>query len=43
MNILLYLHGNINQKEKFYELLNIAGLWKKTLCKSKIFIWNKSC
>ena len=38
MNIFLYLHGNINQKEKFYELLNIAGLWKKTLCKSKIFI-----
>lgn len=37
MNILLYLHGNINQKEKFYELLNIACLWKKTLCKSKIF------
>lgn len=37
MNILLYLHGNINQKEKFCELLNIACLWKKTLCKSKIF------
>ena len=37
MNILLYLHGNINQKEKFCELLNIAGAWKKTLCSCRIF------
>lgn len=37
MNILLYLHGNINQKEKFYELLNITSSWKKALY-SRIFI-----
>lgn len=38
MNILVYLHGSIKQKEKFYELINVACGWKKILKECKIFI-----
>ncbi len=38
MNILLYLHGNIQQIEKFYEIMNIVTSWKIEFPQIKIFL-----
>ena len=38
MNLLLYLHGNLQQVDKFCEIINIAASWKIKLPQIKIFI-----